>query len=637
MKKLLTICFLAVMLVTGMTSFVQNAKAQGTATTLIQYWNFNTLGTYLVPNVPHIKADYSSIDTSTAYLEYYLDPGTSNTFGVANGTDNIDPVASAADSNLRNGAVAGQALRVRNPVDSIQLRWHIPSTGYKNLVITYELESSSTASGDSTQIYDYSVDGGTTWKNATITVNGVKVDTLDVTQTQYQGAIWGLVTITFGNDTMVNNNPDLIFRIIYRGNASKLSGNNRFDDVTLDGVAIGSSKPPAASITMTAPLAGNIFVPGRQATISFTTFSTVGQLRTIQFSPDGGTTWTPVGTVTGATSYVWNIPGNTPATSDGIISVTDSAGVTAQTSAIIIYPVTSANRLVHYWDFNSLGGPFNNPNIPAIPADFSADASNSGSIRYVLEPGTSNNYSGYIDNVAGTDTNARVGASVGYGMRVRNPTDSMELRFVIPTTGYTGISVSYALQSSSLTGPQVEHFTYSIDGGTTWIATGITVNGSNQDSLDVTQSQYQETANGAYGLVTVGFGTQTTMDNNPNFILRIKFGDTATGGSSGNNRFDNISVDAQGTTSAGVNNTVQILQSLAISPNPATDFVSFQNPYATPTIVSVLDILGQEVLRMDAPSSNVELNTSKLSAGSYYIHIQNVSTGAEQMAKFVRQ
>ncbi len=643
MKKLLLPCFLSAIFLIGFADFAKNANAQSTST-LIHYWYFPEFATqtYTEPNVPFVYEDYDvSGDTSVAYLEYYLIPGTSNTFGSGNGSDNLDGVAcvdsSVADGgNARNGVGPdGWALRVRNPVDSIELRWHMPTTGYSNPVITYALESSSTTSGDSTQIYSYSNNGGATWNTAAIWVNGVSVDTLDVTQTQYQGSSWGLVVITFVGDDSVNNNPNFIFRITYRGNTAKESGNNRFADVTMDGGGSGGSKPPPAKVTVSAPASGNILVPGQQVTVSFATQNLVDQACTIQFSSNGGTSWSPVGQVTG-TSYVWTVPD--VATEQGEIEVTDS-GVSGTSTPFVIYPITPTNLIVHYWDFNTIGQAYHIPNIPPLPADFSA-TSQQGTIIYDTLPGTSNSNLGYLDNVDGDTTTANddalFGEPAGQALRVRNPTDSMDLRFVIPTTNYQGITLKYSLQSSSLTGPQREFFAYNSQGF--WTSAGLTVNGVVQDSLDVTDTQYQGAANGQFGLVTIGFGTETSMDNNPNFQFRITFGDTATGGTSGNNRIDNFSVTAQSQIVNSVNEPAQADNQLQLTPNPATDYVSFENPYSSSVTVSVLNVLGQEVLHSDgSASSNVELNTSTLPAGTYYIHVQNVTSGASQIAKFVKQ
>jgi hypothetical protein len=641
MKKLLLSCFLTAILSIGFSGLIENANAQ---TSLLYDWNFNNLPALLKRPVPPILADFtansSTVSPDSVYLEYYVLPGTSAGWATGNnGGGQIDQTG-GTDSNARNGDIPGNGMRCRNPVDSAELRWHIPSTGFTGLVITFALQSSSTTSGDSAQIYSYSTDGGVTWKYSNITVNGANNDTLNVEQggtagPYESGTLFGLVHITL-TDPAAYNNPKLIFRITFEGNTHLLSGNNRFDNFTVDGV--GKTGPPPASITMKTPVAGTIFVPGQKTLISFHPVNTVGQVRTIQFSSDSGKTWSAVGSVSdpGDTTYTWTVP-NT-ATTKGFVNVTDSAGVTAKTGPFIIYQVPTNNLLVAYWSFNNLNASYYDPNIPNLPADFSVNLSTPAYIQYVNFAKTSL-YS-YIDNVAGDTVNALLGAWPGVGLRVRNPTDSMELHFIIPTTGYKGISITYALQTSDSTvlgdAPHTEQFTYSIDGGQTWIATGLTVNGAAGTTLNVLQKQYGSSASGvgAFGRVTIG-GFPSTTDNNPLFEFRIKFVDS-THATSGNNRFDNISVNAS--ASSGVNEPVQVQQQLNIVPNPATDNISFQNPYGSPVSVSILNTLGQEVLHSSANASAKGIvNTYGLPAGSYYLHIQNVTTGAAQMAKFIKQ
>ena len=238
MKTLLRVCLI------GMFVFV-SAQAVKAQSTLVHYWNFNTLvAAFNNPSIPPLNADWSKLDASKAQILYVREPGVSPTY-----IGYIDNVAGGDSLNLRMGATAGQALRVRNPTDSMELRFLLPTTGYKNIVLKYALQSSSTTSGMLVQAFDYSVDGGTNWKtkSAGMTVNGVNNDTLDVTQAQYQSTTsFGLVTITFGGDKSVENNPKLVFRIKFRGNTATpptgtaAKGNNRFDDVTLEGDATAS-------------------------------------------------------------------------------------------------------------------------------------------------------------------------------------------------------------------------------------------------------------------------------------------------------------------------------------------------------------------------------------------------------------
>ena len=171
-------------------------------------------------------------------------------------------------------------------MDSSELHWHIPSTGFTNLVIKFATESSSIASGDSAQDYSYSTDGGKTWDSTGMTVNGAPGHILDLTQGGNANSIYlnfSLVTVTFGSVTTVNNNPNLIFRSRCIGSNDTLtSGNNRYDNFTVDGVGnSGPPPPPPAVITMIAPVAGSIFVPGQKTLISLHASSTVGQVRTI--------------------------------------------------------------------------------------------------------------------------------------------------------------------------------------------------------------------------------------------------------------------------------------------------------------------------------------------------------------------
>ena len=172
-------------------------------------------------------------------------------------------------TNAQFGNGAGNALRVRNPSDSMALHFVIPTTGYQNISVTYALESSSITSGQLEELFDYSMDGGTTWQSSSLTVNGTNVDTLDVTQPQFQGANWGIVTVGFSSDDAVNNNPNLILRIRFAGNTSKTSGNNRIENVTVDGTALGQAENATASISVSAPQQYDTLYAGMREAITY--------------------------------------------------------------------------------------------------------------------------------------------------------------------------------------------------------------------------------------------------------------------------------------------------------------------------------------------------------------------------------
>jgi hypothetical protein len=228
MKKILH----AILPLVVLSCFALKSNAQSK---LIHYWHFNNFsGAYHNPNIPALKADYSSIDTNKTALAYKLVTGTSGTY--AGYVDAFTTGAADSDIyNLRVGDTAGHAYRLRNPTDSAYLIFYIPSTHYKNLKITYDVEASSTASGIHYNNFSYSTDSGATWK--TTGLDHIIDSTLSVDSVP-QFCFKQIVVKFTGADTTVNNNPKLCFRITPSFNTSKTSGNDRFDNFTLDGDTI---------------------------------------------------------------------------------------------------------------------------------------------------------------------------------------------------------------------------------------------------------------------------------------------------------------------------------------------------------------------------------------------------------------
>ena len=221
-RNVLTILFCIV----AMTTINSNSIAQGT---LIHYWNFNNFtSTVTLPAIADLAADYTIISSPTAALIYQTQPGTSSSF-----SDYCDYVAGDASDtiNLRMSAPAGNAFRARNPSDSMEILLYIPSTNYKNLQLKYACELSSYTSGDSVNVFAYSLDSGSTW----ITSGTGLSEWLD------SGSVGFRLVSVHINDTNANNNRKLVFRITSLGRNSGTSGNNRYDNITLDGDHIGST------------------------------------------------------------------------------------------------------------------------------------------------------------------------------------------------------------------------------------------------------------------------------------------------------------------------------------------------------------------------------------------------------------
>ncbi|KAB2914340.1 MAG: T9SS type A sorting domain-containing protein [Bacteroidetes bacterium] len=199
--------------------------------------------------------------------------------------------------------------------------------------------------------------------------------------------------------------------------------------------------------------------------------------------------------------------------------------------------ISAQTQLIHYWSFNNfdsrlLGG-VNPDSIAPIKADFSLLDTNNALLYYSKVPGTSTNYLTYWDNNSGSgDTsNARMGAGAGNGLRVRNPSDSMQLLLYVPTSGFQDIVIKFVTQGSSATkSSKTVHFDYSINGGSSWQTTGLS---TLYDSV-----YYQQ-----WHVSTVSL-SNPQVNNNSNVIFRIKQG-TPNSGTTGTVRYENITVEGQ--------------------------------------------------------------------------------------------
>ncbi len=497
---------------------------------LIHYWSFNKTPTTVagLTSYPAIKADYSLIDTNKALWQYALFSGTSTTY-----KGFYDPVSPGSDTNDRQGFTAGSAFRFRNPADSAEVRVYIPTTGYSNIVLKYALESSSTGSGDKVESFAYSTDSGLTWKNKAngLTVNDVPVDTLLTTPALYQGTSWGLVKISFGKDTTVNNNPKLVFRIRLTQLNTGTSGNNRFDNFSVEGGDVPNT------IVVGVPGVGDTLYSGDVDSIRLTVGGRVSALKTVYYSPDNGARFTLAGTGTGST-FAWTVPYTSQPVSQAILEIIDSNYTVGFSRPFVIMPgrltPPSAN-LIHYWHFNGFAGPYILPGQIIVYADYSTIDPSKAAIVYQLLPNVSDSYIALLSGSAGDTTNRQMTNPAGRCLQVNNPSDSIELRFYIPTTSYRDISLHYALQGGDGTvGPLTASVQYSLDSGLTWKTTAL------KRPVD-TIGRAPFLAPG-WGLVSVDLTGEALANNNPRLVYRLRF--------AGNNsqingqvRIDNFSVE----------------------------------------------------------------------------------------------
>ena len=362
------------------------------------------------------------------------------------------------------------------------------------------------------------------------------------------GAISATRTIYFSSDSgQIWNQIVSTTQTSYIWTAPNVNSNNCFIEVVDSNGITGisgrfSMRPP--TITIVQPTAGGTLITGSSQLISYLTFGAISNFRAIDYSTDSGKSWTEIA-ITTVDTFTWTIPSANSHTC--YVEVIDAHGFVGKSGMFTILttlpppppPPTAPPWLIHYWNFTNLTTADTVPHTPRLKAFYSAIDTNAATITDTLQLGTSKYYVGWFDNVAGDSTNHQLGDTSKNALRVRNPSDSMEVMMRIPSTGYKNLNLQYAMESSSTkSGQLVEFFDYSVDGGNTWKTSSLTVQGANVDTLDVTNLIFQGTS---WGLVTVTFGTDTTVNNNPNLVLRIKFRGNNTG-TSGNNRFEHVTV-----------------------------------------------------------------------------------------------
>ncbi|MBF7093193.1 choice-of-anchor I family protein [Flavobacterium sp. ALJ2] len=181
-----------------------------------------------------------------------------------------------------------------------------------------------------------------------------------------------------------------------------------------------------------------------------------------------------------------------------------------------------SQTLINYWSFNNPASvaTMTTPNVALI----------SGTTITAIAGGTS-----FIEFNGGTgqnfdllNLNSRNNEASGTHLRFSNPIGGA-LLFALPTTGYKDIIVKFATRRSAQ-GAGTQNWFYTLDGNTYTSFIPVTPN------------------NGDPGLATLDFTAITGANNNPNFKLKVEFVQ-GSGGTGGNNRFDNFTTE--GTPNGG--------------------------------------------------------------------------------------
>ena len=176
-------------------------------TSLLHYWNFNDTNAVLTPS-------YTVGGGALA-----IEPGPATVWLADDGQD-------FEGINARFGDETGTHLRVNDPLGT-EIDAALPTTGYSNIIVRYETRRSGQGAGR--QIIEYTTNG--------MTYNPfTEIEITESTRLQ---------TFDFSAVSGVSDNPDFGVRVTFQMADGGASGNNRFDNWTVEGAAMpGVNVPP---------------------------------------------------------------------------------------------------------------------------------------------------------------------------------------------------------------------------------------------------------------------------------------------------------------------------------------------------------------------------------------------------------
>lgn len=175
-------------------------------------------------------------------------------------------------------------------------------------------------------------------------------------------------------------------------------------------------------------------------------------------------------------------------------------------------PPAGAQDLIHYWNFNDSA-----EGTPPWPAPVEANEGN-GTLTYSFDEDG-------IEDFAGDSENAQNGDPAGGSFVVQGATDQANngehFDLNVSTEGFENIELAYATRGTG-SGFGEQAIAYSTDGGASFT-----------DAETITTPE-------DFSLQTIDLSGDTEADDNADLVIRVTL-DGATG-SSGNNRFDNITI-----------------------------------------------------------------------------------------------
>lgn len=190
-------------------AFVAVFRETGRTETVIHYWNFNNPSKLLEP----------SFTLLTAGITALLPAGGSSEVTYSDGQGFMA-------SNARFRDPAGTHLRVNNPIGT-SVTYDLPTSGFSRIKFTYETRRSGQGAG--IQVVEYSLNG---------------VDFMEIRRITVADDTPVLVSVNLENIEEANDNSRFKIRIRFEQGSGGSAGNNRFDNVTLEGTPFRSTNVP---------------------------------------------------------------------------------------------------------------------------------------------------------------------------------------------------------------------------------------------------------------------------------------------------------------------------------------------------------------------------------------------------------
>jgi hypothetical protein len=149
---------------------------------------------------------------------------------------NVLFTSAGTSTNARQGDAAGQSMTLQggtsNANNGRTINLNVSTVGLNNIVISFATLRTST--GFNNNQLQYSLDG---------------VAFINFGAPYTPPLTFGLVTFDLSGISAVNDNPNAAFRIVFNG-ATSASGNNRIDNLVVEGQNITTPIPEPASIVL---------------------------------------------------------------------------------------------------------------------------------------------------------------------------------------------------------------------------------------------------------------------------------------------------------------------------------------------------------------------------------------------------